>query len=57
VAAELGDRAGALRTALRARLPAHMVPNALHFLPALPLSANGKVDRRALRARLEGGRP
>ncbi len=39
---------GALRRALAARLPRHMVPERWVFLPALPLSANGKVDRRAL---------
>jgi amino acid adenylation domain-containing protein len=37
-----------LRSFLRARLPAHMVPWAFVILPALPLNANGKVDRKAL---------
>lgn len=47
---------GRIREALRSRLPPHMVPAAIHELAALPLNANGKLDRRALIARLEAGR-
>ncbi|WP_406408554.1 amino acid adenylation domain-containing protein [Streptomyces halstedii] len=35
------------------RLPDHMVPAHLTVLPALPLSGNGKVDRRRIRTLLE----
>jgi len=39
-----------LRCALAARLPAYMIPAGWVFLPALPRTPNGKVDRRALPA-------
>jgi amino acid adenylation domain-containing protein len=44
----------ALRRRLAGQLPAHMVPAELVALDALPLSANGKVDRAALRSLLAG---
>jgi acyl-coenzyme A synthetase/AMP-(fatty) acid ligase/aryl carrier-like protein len=37
-----------LRSALGAQLPDYMVPSAWVFLDALPVSANGKLDRAAL---------
>lgn len=40
----------ALRAWVAARLPAAMVPARVSFVPALPLSVNGKVDRRTLAA-------
>jgi aspartate racemase len=40
--------ANELLTFLSARLPAHMVPTAWEFLPAMPLDANGKTDRAGL---------
>jgi pyochelin synthetase len=37
-----------LRTWLAERLPAYMVPTTISAIDRIPLSANGKVDRRAL---------
>ena len=49
-AAAAGDLVGELREHLRQVLPSHMVPASFVLLPALPLTANGKVDRQALPA-------
>ncbi|MER6915625.1 amino acid adenylation domain-containing protein [Streptomyces sp. NPDC000594] len=46
---------GALREALARSLPDHLVPAAVVALDALPLSPNGKVNRRALPAPVFGG--
>jgi len=40
--------AATLQGFLREKLPEYMMPSAFVFLEALPLSSNGKVDRKAL---------
>jgi amino acid adenylation domain-containing protein len=42
--------ADTVRDRLAATLPAYMVPAAVHWRPTLPLTGNGKIDRRALTA-------
>jgi acyl carrier protein len=51
VAYVVGDvEVAELRRSLREQLPDYMVPAALVILDALPLTSNGKVDRKALPA-------
>ncbi|HEX2091721.1 MAG TPA: amino acid adenylation domain-containing protein, partial [Longimicrobiaceae bacterium] len=47
--------AAELREQLRNRLPEHMVPAAVVVLEAMPLTAHGKVDRRAIPVPVWGG--
>jgi len=46
-----------LRAFLRMRLPQHMVPTFFEVLATLPLSLNGKLDRRSLRPPTSTARP
>ena len=40
--------AAALKSALEGKLPEPMIPSAFVFLSAMPLTSNGKIDRKAL---------
>jgi aspartate racemase len=44
------QKAEELRNFLKGKLPEHMIPSALVFLESLPVTPNGKVDRKALPA-------
>ncbi|PEY27153.1 non-ribosomal peptide synthetase, partial [Bacillus cereus] len=49
VAYVVGDgNVGEWRDYLKAELPSHMVPSGFVMMEAIPLTANGKVDRKAL---------
>ncbi|APR84357.1 Malonyl CoA-acyl carrier protein transacylase [Minicystis rosea] len=55
VSTDTALREGDLTALLSARLPAYMVPSVFVRLPALPLTASGKIDRRALPKPDDGG--
>jgi pyochelin synthetase len=44
----------AVAASLREQLPAYMLPAEIHLVDALPLTANAKLDRKALRAPKKG---
>ncbi|MET9441837.1 amino acid adenylation domain-containing protein [Streptomyces sp. NPDC006610] len=55
VAAEPGVTGADVRDWARSVLPPHMVPARVAVMADLPLTANGKLDRRAVRALWAGG--
>ncbi|MFD5825919.1 amino acid adenylation domain-containing protein [Lentzea sp. NPDC060358] len=57
VAHVVGTPARDVQAALGAALPAHMVPQRVLTLDALPLTVNGKLDRKALEDRARSEEP
>ena len=53
--AEADALADGIRASLGARLPSYMLPRKVYLRPFLPLTANGKADRRALADLAAGG--
>ncbi len=53
-AAGEGEQEARLRRLLAETLPKYMIPGRFVFVPVLPLTSTGKVDRQALRAAAEG---
>jgi len=45
---------GEIRAALAKRIPSYMMPTSIRAVDALPMNANGKVDRKALISHLNG---
>jgi acyl carrier protein len=54
---EVEVRSTAMRRSLAAQLPLYLVPATFTRLDALPLTANGKIDRAALASRVSRVRP
>lgn len=55
--AESAAVADGFRASLAGRLPTYMLPRKIHLRPFLPLTANGKADRRQLAEMAAGGSP
>src|SRR6266508_629808 len=56
VVGEEGVTAEGLKSYVRERVPEYMVPEAIMILEEMPLTANGKVDRKKLPEVKDGGR-
>ena len=55
---EVPPAADALRASLAERLPSYMLPRKIYLIDTLPITANGKADRRQLTAlAADGNRP
>lgn len=49
-----GERTVTLKKQAATLLPAYMIPRKIMTMESFPLNVNGKIDRKALAARLEG---
>lgn len=55
--ASMADPKQALLDHLQQRLPSYMIPQQIHLLESMPLTANGKVDRKALATQITRSAP
>ncbi|MFI1914976.1 amino acid adenylation domain-containing protein [Nocardia sp. NPDC020380] len=55
VGARSAASADVILAGLRELLPAHMIPEILELVPAIPLTGNGKLDRAAIRRMVAAG--
>jgi acyl-CoA synthetase (AMP-forming)/AMP-acid ligase II len=53
VVSEAGTTSPELKAYLRERLPGYMVPEAILALESMPVTANGKIDRKRLQRKMQ----
>jgi D-alanine--poly(phosphoribitol) ligase subunit 1 len=57
VSGRIGTDDPSLRAKIKKRLPSYMVPSSIRHIEAIPLNANGKINRKELAHMLDGEKP